>query len=294
MASIITRDLYVMQYTIPVKIPYAQQSNAVKLTFAFKDYTIPSNATARVYVRKTSGKEVYTTATINTSSNTVSVTVTTQMVAEAGEQLMNIQLISGSTVLISFPIILDVAPSAISDSSVQSKDVFDVLTTAVNSANSAASSANSAASSANSAASSANSAASRANTATSSANSAASSANSAASNANSAASSATSAASSANTAASSATTAAETANNSAERANAAVDKIATAVESAEKAESAAASASDSATAAAKSAELASSVFALVGTVSFAVADDGGVTMIFDEENGSDIHYLATE
>lgn len=269
-----------MQYTIPVKIPYAQQSNAVKLTFVFKDYTIPSNATARVYVRKTSGKEVFTTATINTSSNTVSVTVTTQMVAEAGEQLMNIQLISGSTVLISFPIILDVAPSAISDSSVQSKDVFDVLTAAVNSANSAASSANSAASSANSAASNANSASDSATAAASSANTAASSANSAADKAT--------------TAATASTTAADTANNSAERANAAVDKIATAVESAEKAESAAASASDSATAAAKSAELASSVFALVGTVSFAVADDGGVTMIFDEENGSDIHYLATE
>lgn len=92
---------------------------------------------------------------------------------------------------------------------------------------------------------------------------------------------------SASAAANSASGAAKSATNASASETAAKESATIATESAT-------SASNSAASAEKYAELASSVFALVGTVSFAVADDGGVTMIFDEENGSDIHYLATE
>lgn len=179
MANSISKEILVKTYSLPVRIPYVQNSNAIDLIFTLKDYTIPSGSTARVYVKKVSGKAVYTTASVSTSANTVTVTVTTQMVAEAGEQIMNIEIISSSKVLISFPIILDVEESAVSDMAVVSKDEYDVLTaatkaaeTATSKANTAASKADTATSKANTAASTANASAAKADTATTNANTA--------------------------------------------------------------------------------------------------------------------------
>lgn len=180
MATTIYRDIYVTSKGIPPKIPYVQGTNLIGITFNMQDFTIPSGATAAVYVKKISGAEVYNTATVSTASNTVSFTPTTQMVAEVGEQPMQIQIVSGSAVLVSFPIVLDVQENYIDGTAVESTDEFTVLTGLVTKATTAISSANSAATKANTAASSANTATSKANTAASSADTAASSANTAA------------------------------------------------------------------------------------------------------------------
>lgn len=186
MATTITRKIKVLSYSIPVRVPYVQNSNMIGLKFELEDFTIPSGSTARVYVKKPSGAEVYNSATI--SSNTISFTPTTQMVAEVGEQPLQIQVTSSSgTVLVTFPIILDVEKNYISSSAVQSTNEYDTLTTLVKNATSAISSANSAASRANTATTNANNATTNANTAAASANTAASTANTAADKANTAA-----------------------------------------------------------------------------------------------------------
>ena len=114
MADEIIRDIFVRNRGLPVQIDYVQGTNAVPLKFQFRDYTVPSGAAARIYVKKPSGKEVYNSASL--SGNTVTVQPTTQMFAEAGEQEGQLQLTSGQKLLVTFPILFLVERNLISES----------------------------------------------------------------------------------------------------------------------------------------------------------------------------------
>ncbi len=213
MTEAITRDITVRSRGMPEIIDYVQGTNAVPIIFTFRDWTVPSGAEARIFVKKPSGKEVYNEASI--SGNTVTVNPTTQMFAESGLQEGQIQILSGDDILATFLIVFRIEKNIISESAVESSNEYGILDGLIEEARAAVTSANNAAQSASTAAGAANTAAGNANIAASAANSAASSANTAAGKANSATSAANNAASAANQAKEDADAAAQRANDAA-------------------------------------------------------------------------------
>lgn len=123
--EIIKRELWVTQKRMLLPIHYVQGTNAVTLEFSFMDYTIPSGATARIYVKKPSGKEVYNTATLK--NNVVTVKPTTQMFAEAGEYPGQIQIVKSPSILATFLIPFQVERNIVSESAVQSANEYGIL-----------------------------------------------------------------------------------------------------------------------------------------------------------------------
>lgn len=191
--------LFLERKDIPVKIDVVRNTNAIPISFHISDYQIPEGAEARIYLRKPSGAEVYNSAAIE--ENAVIVQPTTQMYAEDGEAIGQLQIIKDTTVATSFAIVFCVHKNIISDSAIVSKDEFGILDTLINQAREEIANAQNATSAANTAAESATAAADAANTGAEAAASAAESATTAADAANAGAEAATSAATSANTAA---------------------------------------------------------------------------------------------
>ena len=191
--------LFLERKDIPVKIDVVRNTNAIPISFHIADYQIPEGAEARIYLRKPSGEEVYNSAAIE--ENAVIVQPTTQMYAEDGEAIGQLQIIKDTTVAASFAIVFCVHKNIISDSAIVSKDEFGILDTLINQAREEIINAQNATSAANNAAESATAAANAANTGAEAATSAAESATTAADAANAGAEAATSAATSANTAA---------------------------------------------------------------------------------------------
>lgn len=221
--NIIQRDIFVTRKDITVVIPYPQGGNAVPIYLRIADWQISSGSTARIYMRKPSGAEIYNDCVIN--GNIVQITVTTQMTAEAGWVKSTLEIVNGTDILHSFEMTLDVQSTSISDNAIESKDEFTALEKAMQEIDSATQEAENAASAANTAAGKANTAAGTANTAAQAANTAAGTANTAAGNANDAAQAATTAAGQATTAAGNANDAADAANEAAEAVEGAVSGV---------------------------------------------------------------------
>lgn len=213
MTDEIVRDIFVRSRGLTVQIDYIQGTNAVPLRFQFRDYTVPTGAAARIYIKKPSGKEVYNNASL--SENTVTVQPTSQMFAEAGEQEGQLQLTSGQKILVTFPILFRVERNLISESAVESTDEYGALLQLIQDAGNAVLEANSAAKKANTAAGEANTAAGSASEAACTASEAAGEANTAAGNANTAAGEANRAATAANQSKENADAAAKRANDAA-------------------------------------------------------------------------------
>lgn len=214
MTDEIVRDIFVRNRGLTVQIDYVQGTNAVPLKFQFRDYTVPTGATVRLYIKKTSGKEVYNNASL--SENTATVQPTSQMFAEAGEQEGQLQLTSGQKILVTFPILFRVERNLISESAMESTDEYGALVKLIGDAEKAVESANGAAEKANAEAGKAEEAAGTAGTAGTKAEKAAEAANTAAGAANSAAATANSAATAANQSKTNADAAATRANAAAE------------------------------------------------------------------------------
>ena len=98
--NIINRDVYVLRDMLKDKIDYMRGTNAVPIYFNFKDYEIPEEAEAKVFVIKPSGKAVYNKCAI--SGQTVRVEVTDQMFAETGICLMQIQITKDDQTLVTY------------------------------------------------------------------------------------------------------------------------------------------------------------------------------------------------
>lgn len=214
MTDEIVRDIFVRNRGLPVQIDYVQGTNAVPLKFQLRDYTVPTGATVRLYIKKTSGKEVYNNASL--VDNTATIQPTTQMFAEVGEQEGQLQLTSGQKILVTFPILFRVERNLISESAVESTDEYGALVKLIGDAEKAVESANGAAGKANTAAGKAEEAAGTAGTAGTKAEKAAEAANTAAGDANSAAATANNAATAANQSKTNADAAATRANAAAE------------------------------------------------------------------------------
>ena len=254
MTNQIDRDAYTKSDGVKVPIDYVRGTNAIPIVIHFRDFEIPSGATAQVFVHKPSGMAVYNSATI--SGNDVTVDVTTQMFAEVGYNKMQIQISQEEKDLVSFVQPVNVQENYTdgeADESQNESNFFDEyigkINEAIDDAETATEGANTAAQSANEAAGAANEAATAATTAAGTANTAAQSANEAAAAANEAAGEATTAAGTANTAAQSANAATQSANAATAAANEAAGEATTAAGTANTAAQSANAATQSANAA---------------------------------------------
>lgn len=218
----IARDIFVKNKGMPELIDYVQGTNAIPLIFHFRDWEIPSGATARIFIKKPSGKEVYNSAAV--SGDTVTVKPTTQMFAESGVQEGQIQIMSGSTVLDTFLLVFRVERNIVSGSAIESTDEYAILDGLINDAREAAELANQKAQAAQNAAEYAGEAAENANTKASACETVTQEAHNAASSANSAAQSAKDAEKNADTAADEAAQAAKDAKQAAKAAQKVVDE----------------------------------------------------------------------
>ena len=213
----VTVNLTVAQSPLPVIVHVVQGNTEIPVDFHITDYTIPAGSTARFYLKKKSGAEVYNNCTI--SGNVITLDPTAQTFAEAGCQAAQLQVEIGENFLLSFPMTFDVAPNIIDDSAIESSSEYGALESLLQEAQESIPAAGEAAEAASNAATAANQAATAANNAASSANEAAGDANSAATAATNAASSANTAAGDANDAATAANSAATAANEAATAAN---------------------------------------------------------------------------
>lgn len=109
------------------KIRLVQFTNAISVKFRIADWEIPSGATARIYVKKKSGKEVFNDCLIDGDTNSIIFGTTTQMTAETGKNMAQIQIVSGNTTAASFGFLLEVSENIIEQTAVQSKDEYGVL-----------------------------------------------------------------------------------------------------------------------------------------------------------------------
>lgn len=142
----IERDVFVLSDKLKDPIDYVQNTNAIPIVFHFRDYAIPSGATANVFVQKPSGKAVYATATI--SGNDITVTITTQMVAEVGFSSLQIQVSNNGQELVTFAYPIKVHKNLTDPDAEESKNeasFFSDLEQVAQAANNAAEAANEAA-----------------------------------------------------------------------------------------------------------------------------------------------------
>lgn len=160
----IERDVYVLKDAIKTPIDYVRGTNAIPIVFHFRDYDIPSGSIAAVYVKKPSGNAVYNNASV--SGNDVTVDVTTQMFAEFGQNIMQIQISKNNDNLVTFSQPVNVHENNTDEDAPKSENESTILQdvkAATAAANEAAESANDAAEEAESKAQAADQAAQGAN-----------------------------------------------------------------------------------------------------------------------------------
>lgn len=168
MPNSIERDVYVLRDTLKNPISYVRGTDLLPIILHFRDFAIPSGATAKVFVAKNDGNAVYGGATI--TGNDVTVDVTQQMFITLGVNLMQVEIDSGNETLVTFEQPVMVTPNLkagdLPDSTTDVDFIDKIIEQAqeaVNDANAALETANTAISGANTAAESANSAAQNAN-----------------------------------------------------------------------------------------------------------------------------------
>ena len=100
MPNQIERDVFVTKNTIKNPIHYVRGTDLLPIVFHFRDFSIPSGVTARVFVAKPDGNAVYDSATIE--GNDVTVDVTEQMFLVLGMTLLQISIFDGKEELVTF------------------------------------------------------------------------------------------------------------------------------------------------------------------------------------------------
>ncbi|MCI8582382.1 MAG: hypothetical protein HFH13_04525 [Dorea sp.] len=106
------------------RISYVQGANAIPIILHIRDYDVPSGSTARVYVRRPDGTIEYDVATV--SGNDVAVNVKTSMFSVAGNSILQVKIIKGSAILITFGITVCVKPNHMEEK-VKGENVADIV-----------------------------------------------------------------------------------------------------------------------------------------------------------------------
>lgn len=102
----INREIYMEQKRTPITIDVVKNTNAIPLKFVSMDYTIPSGANAKIYIKKPSGETAYSDCTIN--GNVITVKPKTQLYSEKGLSSGQIEIISGNTIAATFKFFIEV------------------------------------------------------------------------------------------------------------------------------------------------------------------------------------------
>lgn len=116
----------------PVKpIDVVQYDTGIQLVFTVKDFPIPSDATATLYVQKPSGKFVYQEENITVASNAITVDLENQALTEHGRTPYQVTVTSGSDTITTFTGLMIVERSLKDAGAVESRTVikaFDEVT----------------------------------------------------------------------------------------------------------------------------------------------------------------------
>ena len=107
------RDVYVLTNTYKEPIEMVQGTNGIPLIFYFRDYDIPTGTTASVFIQKPSGKAIQTAGAVSVNEDSVTVNTTTQMTAEVGESILQMQLMLNGKNIFTFNHPLTISKSAI-------------------------------------------------------------------------------------------------------------------------------------------------------------------------------------
>lgn len=161
MPNQITRDIYVTKDVLKNPIHYVRGTDLIPIVMRFCDFSIPSGATARIFVGKPDGNAVYTSATIE--GNTVTIDVTEQMFVALGLALMQVSIMDGGEELVTFAQPVMVEPNLKAGDFPESSSDITFLDDAIEQANEAVETATAAAQQAAAAVQNANTAISKAN-----------------------------------------------------------------------------------------------------------------------------------
>ena len=161
MPNQIERDAFVKRDVLKNPIPYTRGTDLLPIVIHFRDFQIPSGATARVFVAKSDGNAVYTTATID--GNDVTIDVQGQMFIELGTALMQISIMDGDEELCTFVQPVNVEPNLKAGDFPASGNDITFLDDAIEQANQGVNTATTAAEKASAAVQNANTAISNAN-----------------------------------------------------------------------------------------------------------------------------------
>ncbi|KAK9680664.1 hypothetical protein QE152_g38934 [Popillia japonica] len=133
MKALKTVPIQVTSKTLPVVIPVVQSDSGRSIEFVISDMTIPTEATAVLYVLKKDLNKGLINCAIN--NNTVTVNLTTDTLAVAGIVRCQIKVISGDDVVTTFEFALDVQGSIFDDSAAESGNEFSALIEALQKVN---------------------------------------------------------------------------------------------------------------------------------------------------------------
>lgn len=124
-------DIYAINKK-PVKvIDVVQYDTGIQIVFNVKDFTIPSDSTATLYVQKPSGKFVYQEENITVADNTITVNLENQALTEHGKVPYQVTISSESDTITTFTGLILVEKSLKDAGAIESKTVqkaFDKLT----------------------------------------------------------------------------------------------------------------------------------------------------------------------
>lgn len=114
-----------LQHNILTSVNAIQGDTGRMWHFIIDDYEIPLDAEVRMYVKKPSGKEIYNPAIVE--EQIVSFQPTLQTLAETGQSIGQIQILSNGQSVSTFPFFLNVEKNYILSSEITSKDEFLIL-----------------------------------------------------------------------------------------------------------------------------------------------------------------------
>lgn len=111
----IVREIYQMSNGFKESIEMTQGTDGIPIAFLLRDYELPKDATALVYVQKPSRNQVLEAAEVNVERNEIVINTTKQMTAEPGESSIQVQIIDGekNVFTFSYPLIVSASNAPI-------------------------------------------------------------------------------------------------------------------------------------------------------------------------------------
>ena len=117
-------NLSLARKSVPTLIDVVQGATAPNIVFVLEDYTPPSNARARLYIKKTNA-EVYNDCVL--SGNQVTYTPTAGSFDEEGQCVAQLEIVQGNTIAVSWRIFVTVEPNLIEGSAAPASTEYGAL-----------------------------------------------------------------------------------------------------------------------------------------------------------------------